>query len=87
MRYLLATMLLLGSIFAVVSVVSAGEPANAPAAEVKEIYEYCLSIQEEKEDKQLLNCVNEELSASDYATFATLEALLAYIKQADTNAF
>lgn len=49
---------------------------------LKDIYEYCLSSQDKSsvEEKQLLECINEELEYGDYKLFKSVKDVKAAMK-------
>lgn len=63
----------------------ANELLDAEPEDVKEIYEYCLSLQDnaEVDNKSLLECINSELSALEYKTFGNVDAVKSYIKNVE----
>jgi hypothetical protein len=80
MKYFLCVVFLFAS---AMTLVNAAESENASPWEVKDAYLYCVEAYGDKDEKQLLNCVNEEMIAGEYNTFKTLADVLAYIEKAD----
>lgn len=74
MKYLLLALAL------VTSTLMAEEQASSDV--VKETYDYCAESYSDSEmsDAEILECVNEELEALGYSSFATLDAVKDYME-------
>lgn len=61
--------------------VAYAETQDADTETLKEIYEYCFSLQEVDavNDKTLLDCINEELEYGDFNKFASVKDVQAKI--------